>query len=80
MKIFFILLYIFLNIKSSKGNPAAIDDYIYEEIYNLLGKGEKRVLRHGYTPKEKKIWRLTSNPRLQLKEVKTELNQDRAEI
>ena len=41
---------------------------------------EKRVLRHEYTPKEKSIWRLTSNPRLQLKEVETELNPDRAEI
>ena len=53
---------------------------LYEEIYHLLGKGGKRVLRHKYTPKEKKIWRFTSNPRVELEEVKTELNPGRAEI
>ena len=63
---------------SSKGNPDAIDDDTYEEIYNLLGKGEKRILRQKYY--EKNIWWLTSNPRLQLEKVKTELNLDRAEI
>ena len=70
----------FLNINLFMSNPDAIEDDIYEDILNLLEKGEKSGLKHKYSGREKRIWRVCADARFTAKEVKTELTSDSPEL
>ena len=47
-RMFVFLMITFLNINLFMSNPDAIEDDIYEDILNLLEKGEKSGLKHKY--------------------------------